>query len=229
MTPTTVFVTRFLAFNTSATLEQMVSPLRTEDFRRVLERAQKGDDLGARIAKALELIQGVLDELTEQAVALSFNGGKDCTVLLHLFAAALYARHTDLPSGIRIRKVQVEIPQIAHSATTDSLSAMPDTAHPGGSLSSGQERAEEHETSEGDRLYPPIKSIYITAPNHFAELDDFTDDSVTRYGMDLYRFGGNMKAALTEYLSCGGGKGVRGILVGTRTGDPNGRKLIHAA
>lgn len=47
-------------------------------------------------------------------------------------------------------------------------------------------------------------------------------ESTSRYGLDLYRFGGGMKAALEEYLGCGGGKGVRGVLVGTRHGDPNG-------
>ena len=31
-----------------------------------------------------------------------------------------------------------------------------------------------------------------------------------------------MKSALSEYLGCGGGKGVRAVLVGTRRGDPNG-------
>jgi len=203
----------------------MVSPLRSEDFLRVLRRAQEGDDLGDRIARALELIQGAMNELTEQAVALSFNGGKDCTVLLHLFAAALYARHATVPEDIRIRKVEVEIPSVAQSATTESIPSMQDMSQSdaASSSSSGQEQPEEHIRAES-QLYPPVKSVYITAPNHFPELDDFTDDSVTRYGMDLHRFGGNMKAALTDYLSCGGGKGVRGILVGTRTGDPNGRK-----
>lgn len=51
-------------------------------------------------------------------------------------------------------------------------------------------------------------------------------DSARRYGMDLYRFGGGMKAALGEYLACGGGKGVKGVLVGTRAGDPNGGELL---
>ncbi len=70
--------------------------------------------------------------------------------------------------------------------------------------------------------YPPMKSIYITAPNPFPVLESFVLSSADRYGMDLYRFGGGMKAALNEYLGCGGGKGVRGVLVGTRRGDPNG-------
>jgi FAD synthetase len=204
----------------------MVSPLRSEDYLRVLRRARKGDDLGDRIARALELIQGALDELTEQAIALSFNGGKDCTVLLHLFATALYARHAPIPEDIRIRKIQVEIPRVAQSATTESIPEIEDPTHPGASslMSSGDALPGKQESWKENELYPPVKSVYITAPNHFSELDDFTDDSVTRYGMDLHRFGGNMKAALTDYLSCGGGTGVRGILVGTRTGDPNGRE-----
>ena len=204
----------------------MVSPLGSEDFLRVLKRAKKEDDLGTRIANALELIQGALDELDEQAVALSFNGGKDCTVLLHLFAVALYARHATVPSELRIRRVPVEIPTIAQSATTESIPEVHGTTTETSESGAGAQ-TKAHQLESGASLYPPVKSIYITAPNHFPELDDFTDDSVTRYGMDLYRFGGNMKAALTEYLSCGGGRGVRGILVGTRTGDPNGRKFTH--
>ena len=35
-----------------------------------------------------------------------------------------------------------------------------------------------------------------------------------------------MKAALSEYLACGGGKGVSAVLVGTRKGDPNGGALV---
>lgn len=30
-----------------------------------------------------------------------------------------------------------------------------------------------------------------------------------------------MKAALEEWLGCGGGRGVKGVLVGIRQGDPN--------
>jgi FAD synthetase len=44
--------------------------------------------------------------------------------------------------------------------------------------------------------------------------------------MDLYRFGGGMKSALGEYLGCEVGKGVKGMLMGTRKGDPNGGKFL---
>lgn len=35
-----------------------------------------------------------------------------------------------------------------------------------------------------------------------------------------------MKAALEEWLGCGGGRGVKGVLVGTRQGDPNDGQFI---
>lgn len=35
-----------------------------------------------------------------------------------------------------------------------------------------------------------------------------------------------MKAALEEWLGCGGGRGVKGVLVGIRQGDPNDGQFI---
>jgi FAD synthetase len=203
----------------------MVQPISPDNLVRVLRRSKQNDDLGRKISQAIELIQGVLDGMTEDAIALSFNGGKDCTVLLHLFAAVLYARHSQIPDDISLPHPHLIFPSSPHSKTTDSIPDKLDDAQ-AESSTSRQQRQTEHIVSPTPLPYPPIKSIYITAPNHFEELDSFTEDSVTRYGMDLYRFGGDMKAALTEYLRCGGGKGVKGVLVGTRSGDPNGRASL---
>ncbi|KAK4683797.1 FAD synthetase, partial [Tremellales sp. Uapishka_1] len=76
--------------------------------------------------------------------------------------------------------------------------------------------------------YPPIKALYITAPSPFPALEAFVLASVSAYNLDLYRFGGGMKVALTEYLRCGGGRGVKGVMVGTRRGDPNGNVAVLA-
>jgi hypothetical protein len=67
--------------------------------------------------------------------------------------------------------------------------------------------------------------VYFTAPNPFPALEAFVIQSASAYAMDLYRFGGGMKAALGEYLACRGGKEISAILLGTRTGDPNGGEL----
>jgi FAD synthetase len=75
-------------------------------------------------------------------------------------------------------------------------------------------------------LYPPIRSVYITAPYPFAALDTFVDISVQRYNLNLVRFGGGMKIALERFLDGDVGKGVKAVLVGTRRGDPHGGESL---
>ncbi|ORX34999.1 hypothetical protein BD324DRAFT_633572 [Kockovaella imperatae] len=250
-----------------------VSPISATELDRVLQRAKRKDDLGHKIANALDLIDQQLQSLGEEAVAISFNGGKDCTVLLHLYAAALYSRHervsapdawprptddqtaehSDAGQERSNGRLSQEIRAISHSSPRtgsgsdvstgnvpiDGPSRPPPPLPPQCTTSSDQVESSTSATRHG-RLdqstassysapssssklpYPPIRSIYITAPDPFPELETFVLDSAERYGMDLYRFGGGMKAALEEYLNCGGGRGVKGVLVGTRRGDPNG-------
>ncbi|OCF33141.1 FMN adenylyltransferase [Kwoniella heveanensis BCC8398] len=115
-------------------------------------------------------------------------------------------------------------PQSSSSAATrdPSSSSRVDHYTPDGDGSSYRAAASSPSLSSSATLpYPDIRSIYITAPYPFPELDGFVLDCTKRYKMDLYRFGGGMKAALTEWLGCGGGRGVKGVLVGTRKGDPN--------
>ncbi|ADV24661.1 FMN adenylyltransferase [Cryptococcus gattii Ru294] len=151
----------------------------SQSLRSVLERAQKQDSLGKLINEALVLIESVIDILGEQAVAISFNGGKDCTVLLHIYAAVLYARHTaSLPSHLLPKpSPSITIPPLPSRTPQEPLAPQP-------------------------ALPPSLPA----SPNPFAELDTF---------------GGGMKAALEDWLGCGGGRGVKSVLVGTRQGDPN--------
>ncbi|EIE87875.1 hypothetical protein G6F47_000839 [Rhizopus delemar] len=45
--------------------------------------------LGHHLRKALEIIEIAYKKYGVEAISLSFNGGKDCTVLLHLVAAVM--------------------------------------------------------------------------------------------------------------------------------------------
>ncbi|KAJ2159263.1 FAD1 flavin adenine dinucleotide synthetase [Coemansia sp. RSA 552] len=55
--------------------------------------------LGAKVAAALKVIDEALERYGPRHVALSFNGGKDCTALLHLARAALYRYNAAHDSG----------------------------------------------------------------------------------------------------------------------------------
>ncbi|KAJ2726209.1 FAD1 flavin adenine dinucleotide synthetase [Coemansia sp. Benny D115] len=54
--------------------------------------ATQPTDLGRKIASALRVIEEAIAKYGAQHIALSFNGGKDCTALMHLVRAALHMR-----------------------------------------------------------------------------------------------------------------------------------------
>ncbi|KAI5453876.1 NADH:ubiquinone oxidoreductase [Naganishia albida] len=70
-----------------------------DNLQRVLGRSEGHDRLAGEIREALAVIDGVLDDYGEEHVAMSFNGGKDCTVLIHLLATCLYRRHRHRSAG----------------------------------------------------------------------------------------------------------------------------------
>ncbi|KAF8452539.1 hypothetical protein L210DRAFT_1030453 [Boletus edulis BED1] len=61
----------------------------------VYNLAASREPISDQVKAALHVIEDALDVYTPDKVSISFNGGKDCTVLLHLYAAAL-ARRTPL-------------------------------------------------------------------------------------------------------------------------------------
>jgi len=59
------------------------------------------DGLGKAVREAIEVIEDALDTYGEH-LSMSFNGGKDCTVLLHIYAAVINrkrSREQSLPSS----------------------------------------------------------------------------------------------------------------------------------
>lgn len=62
--------------------------MRTKSFTVILILLQ-GTPLGERVKSALKTIEAALDQYSTDAVCVGFNGGKDCTALLHLYYAAL--------------------------------------------------------------------------------------------------------------------------------------------
>ncbi|KAI9018285.1 hypothetical protein DFJ74DRAFT_708508 [Hyaloraphidium curvatum] len=146
--------------------------------REVVELIVGRDDrLSEKVAKSLKVLEEAYERYGPDGFALSFNGGKDCTVLLHLQAAALYLyerkRHPDY-------------------------------------LGVGLAGA-------------PIKTVYVTVPHSFPDVDEFVDECQARYGLDLIRLPSPMKSALQSYLDHDAG--VKAVCVGTRRTDPYGSGL----
>ncbi|KAJ3929429.1 MAG: adenine nucleotide alpha hydrolases-like protein [Lentinula lateritia] len=180
-----------------------------EVARQVYDLATSNDPLAPLIKEALDVIDEGLDACGEDRVSISFNGGKDCTVLLHLFAGAL-----------------------------------------------GKRRSASEYTS-------PIPAIYIAVPSSFPVLEDFIEDAVKDYNLDLFYCRppqeDSIETVVTpaassitkgrDYIhplpgprSVGkakGGEGMRqalemykaqlphinGILIGTRRTDPHGDRI----
>lgn len=54
-----------------------------------MNKSFPGSPLGEKVAAALRTIEKALDLYRLKEICIGFNGGKDCTALLHLFYAAI--------------------------------------------------------------------------------------------------------------------------------------------
>ncbi|CAN0926950.1 Probable FAD synthase [Linum grandiflorum] len=132
---------------------------------------RESDDrrLKTKYNNAIYVIQRALALYPIEEVALSFNGGKDSTVLLHLLRAGYFL-------------------------------------HKG-----------EQSCSNGGLTSFPIRTIYFESPSAFPEINSFTYDAASRYGlqMDIIRL--DFKAGLENLLKA---NPIRAIFLGVRIGDP---------
>ncbi|XP_048366507.1 FAD synthase isoform X2 [Sphaerodactylus townsendi] len=57
--------------------------------------AESGCPLGQKVAAAVQIIEEALEQYPLSKLCVGFNGGKDCTALLHLFHAAVQRRYPE--------------------------------------------------------------------------------------------------------------------------------------
>ncbi|ORZ14169.1 hypothetical protein BCR42DRAFT_330196 [Absidia repens] len=78
---------------TSRPIDPLLDTLKQYDIahieKTVYDLALEDDALGLAVKEALKVIEQAYHLYGRDAIALSFNGGKDCTVLLHLVVAVL--------------------------------------------------------------------------------------------------------------------------------------------
>lgn len=136
--------------------------------------------------------------LSLPALSLSYNGGKDCLVLLVLYLSCLHRpphHSTSTSECSHTSQSSYRLASINNVPTPPSLSAF-------------------------------LESIYIQSSHPFPEVDKFVTSSSAIYHLSLTRFTReSMKAAFEAYLE--EKPQIKAIFVGTRRTDPHGGKLTH--
>ncbi|XP_077067134.1 FAD synthase isoform X2 [Siphateles boraxobius] len=66
--------------------------------------------LGKKVAAALGTIEMALDKYSADELCVGFNGGKDCTALLHLYYAALKRRYPDGKDRLKALYIRIVSP-----------------------------------------------------------------------------------------------------------------------
>ncbi|KAM8735100.1 FAD synthase isoform 1-T3 [Acanthopagrus schlegelii] len=72
--------------------------------------ANSGTPLGEKVMSALKTIEAALDQYSMEQVCVGFNGGKDCTALLHLYYAALKRRYPDGKDRVKALYIRIVSP-----------------------------------------------------------------------------------------------------------------------
>uniref|UniRef100_A0A8C5GC56 FAD synthase n=1 Tax=Gouania willdenowi TaxID=441366 RepID=A0A8C5GC56_GOUWI len=72
--------------------------------------ANGGTTLGEKVRSALKTVEVALDQYSTEEICVGFNGGKDCTALLHLYYAALNRRHPDGKDKVKALYIRIVSP-----------------------------------------------------------------------------------------------------------------------
>ena len=131
-------------------------------------------------------------------LAISFNGGKDCLVMLIIFLAGVSRWYRD---------------QQNPSSSSPSPSVSPSSVSP--SIRS---------TAPRDTVRPTsIPCVYVMSTHPFPEVDQFVSNCAHTYHLTVHTYPVPLRTAFSTYLATN--PLVQVIFVGTRRTDPHGANL----
>ncbi|KAH9908290.1 hypothetical protein F4778DRAFT_716798 [Xylariomycetidae sp. FL2044] len=195
------------------TMEELCRELR-DKVDAFLRTDYEGDKVKRATQAQVRIARGVIDDALRrykpEELSLSYNGGKDCLVLLILILASLPAHFASSQSSF--------------SSLSSSSSSDPSSSENYTTSTTAPNSHEDETNSHPTAPFPPaFQALYIRPPLPFAEVDDFVSTTSAQYHLDLTTAAEPMKPALTTYLA--ERPSVKAVFVGTRRTDPHGAKL----
>ncbi|KAG1743753.1 uncharacterized protein EDB91DRAFT_1236711 [Suillus paluster] len=179
----------------------------------VYNLAESEEAIAPLVREALQAIEQCLDQYGQDRVSLSFNGGKDCTVLLHLYAAVLTRKVSSTPKPISALNIPVPSPfhaleEFVNVAAQDYLLDL-FTCNP------------------SSDIQLPVESVTpgVSTPTSLKESDSYIGSRLQTRPVGTARGGEGMRRALELYKLRF--PAIQAILVGTRRSDPHGATLSH--
>ncbi|KAF3385197.1 hypothetical protein F1880_003076 [Penicillium rolfsii] len=193
--------------------EEEIPPLPTviarihDRVQAFLEESHPPDSLLAAVQQqtriSLDVVAKSLTQYKFSGISLSYNGGKDCLVMLILFLAGLHAHLSAAQTG----KQPDEITSTTTTplTTTSADEDMPSTV-------------------------TEIPAIYALPPDPFPAVEDFVITSAQAYHLQITKYttappATTLRSSFEDYLARH--PRIRAIFVGTRRTDPHGAKLTH--
>ncbi|KAL4636144.1 FAD synthase isoform X1 [Arapaima gigas] len=76
----------------------------------VYRLANTGTPLGEKVKSALRVIEMALEQYSAGEICVGFNGGKDCTALLHLYYAALRRKYPEGKDRVKVLYIRIVSP-----------------------------------------------------------------------------------------------------------------------
>ncbi|KAJ5770099.1 uncharacterized protein N7511_002150 [Penicillium nucicola] len=153
---------------------------------------------------SLDVVATALKRYKLSELSVSYNGGKDCLVLLIIFLAGLHpSTNTNTSTSSQEQDVNAE-----HSLSAQALA----------------------EAEAQIAAATSIPCIYALPPDPFDEVEDFVISSAEAYRLCIMKYttappATTLRSSFEDYLSRN--PGIKAIFVGTRRTDPHGAQLTH--
>eukprot|EP01132_Coremiostelium_polycephalum_P003163 gene3163-3961_t len=181
-------------------------------------------DLMSKTIESLKIIETAFSSYKIEEIAISFNGGKDCCVLLHLI------HHVFLKESLNINSDK-------NNKSNSNCSKDNNNKHPGcnncknninqennnnhqqqlSTNNNNSESINNNNNNSNNTRSRSLRTLYFNLPNSFPQVDMFTEKCSKIYNLNLSYISSGIKEGLEDQVSK---HNIKAIFVGIRHTDP---------